>query len=127
MLYNGLLSQHGTAIQALKDINGYFDALQAKTKEADLRHKQALAKKRSNPYSFIVPSAAKNAHHGEAVHVHKHDEEGIQESSVASRKDINSYFDNLNKKEAQKNLRDKQQLSQYKHEAVPRTRLRSMP
>ena len=77
--------------------------------------------------SFVVPSAAKNPHHGEAVHVHKHDEEGIQESTVASRNDINSYFDNLNKQEAKKNLRDQQELSKYKRQAVPRTHLRSSP
>ncbi|EKX48631.1 hypothetical protein GUITHDRAFT_151806 [Guillardia theta CCMP2712] len=116
-------SKHGTAIQALKDINSYFDKLQSQTKKEDLRHKQALAKKRSDPYSFVVPSAAKNPHHGEAVHVHKHDEEGIQESTVASRNDINSYFDNLNKQEAKKNLRDQQELSKYKRQAVPRTHL----
>jgi len=102
-------SKHGTALAAAADINSYFDELQAKTQQADIKRAKKHPTKGSNPYAFVTPAAAKNG--GEAVHVHKHDEEGIEMSTDASSNDLNSYFDNLDKKEAKVNHHDTNALS----------------
>jgi len=102
-------SKHGTALAAAADINSYFDELQAKTQQADIKRAKKHPTKGSNPYGFVTPAAAKNG--GEAVHVHKHDEEGIEMSTVASSNDLNSYFDTLDMKEAKVNHHDTNALS----------------
>lgn len=105
-------SKHGTALAASADINAYFDQLQAKTKQDDIKRAKAHPTKGADPYSFVTPTAAKQG--GEAVHVHKHDEEGIQMSTKKAENDLNSYFDNLDKKEANVNKHDDNALSDNK-------------
>jgi len=97
-------SKHGTALAASADINAYFDHLQAKTKQEDIQREKKHPAKHGNPYSFVTPTAAKNG--GEAVRVHKHDEEGIQMSTKKANDDLSSYFDNLDKSEAKVNKHD---------------------
>jgi hypothetical protein len=97
-------SKHGTALAAAADLNAYFDQLQAKTKQRDIQRKKLHPVKSTDPYSFITPMAEKNG--GEAVKVHKHDEEGIQMSTKKADDDLSSYFDNLDKKEAKVNQHD---------------------
>lgn len=97
-------SKHGTALAASADINGYFDKLQEKTKQEDIQREKKHPAKHGNPYSFVTPTAAKNG--GEAVRVHKHDEEGIQMSTKKANDDLNSYFDNLDKSEKKVNQHD---------------------
>jgi len=97
-------SKHGTALAAAADINSYFDKLQETTKQEDIKREKMHPAKESNPYSFITPTAAKNG--GEAVRVHKHDEEGIQMSTKKANNDLDSYFDNLDKSEQKVNKHD---------------------
>ena len=88
-------SKHGTALAATAEMNSYFDQLQAKTKQEDITRAKKHPAKTGDPYSFITPTAVKNG--GEAVVVHKHDEEGIQMSTKKAESDLDSYFDNLDK------------------------------
>lgn len=102
-------SKHGTALAATADLNNYFDQLQAKTVQADITRAKLHPMKDADPYSFVTPVAAKQG--GEAVKVHKHDEECIQMSTSQADSDINSYFDNLDKREAKVNQHDVNALS----------------
>jgi len=102
-------SKHGTALAAAADINSYFDQLQTKTLQDDIKRAKKHPTKGSNPYGFVTPAAAKNG--GEAVHVHKHDEEGIEMSTKKASNDLNSYFDNLATGEAKVNIHDTNALS----------------
>mmetsp|Transcript_48550 Transcript_48550/g.75811 ORF Transcript_48550/g.75811 Transcript_48550/m.75811 type:complete len:384 (+) Transcript_48550:41-1192(+) len=113
-------SKHGSAVQAMSDINSYFDKLQTQTHQQTLAHLKKEHKKAS--YDFVTPEAAKHKG-GEAVHVHKHDEEGIQESDKESRDDINSYFDNLDKKQSDVNEKDKKHLAKAETYGSDHTKL----
>ena len=115
-------SKHGTAVAAQADLNAWFDTLQAKTKQEDIKRAKLHPTKSANPYSFVTPTAAKQG--GEAVHVHVHDEEGIQMSTKAADNDLNSYFDNLDKKQAAVNQHDVNALSdnhRFEHQAKKRS------
>jgi len=103
-------SKHGTAIAAMHDINSYFDQLSATEKQKDAEWKKKHQGKPLKPYNFLKPTTNKG---GEAVHVHKHDEEGIQESSVQARSDINDYFDSLDRTQRIRNEKDRAGLSQH--------------
>merc|ERR1712070_472488 len=91
------------------EMNAYFDQLQAQTKQADIKWEKKHPAKGADPYSFITPTAVKNG--GEAVRVHKHDEEGIQMSTKKANDDLNNYFDDLDKKEAKVNKHDENALA----------------
>lgn len=116
-------SKHGTALAAAADLNAYFDQLQAKTKSEDIKREKLHPAKSADPYSFVTPTAAKNG--GEAVKVHKHDEEGIQMSTKKANDDLSSYFDDLDKKEAKVNQHDVNALADNHkfahHEKKPST------
>lgn len=115
-------SKHGTAIAAMKDINSYFDQLAVKEKKEDEAYK-AKHPVKQNAYDFLTPDAAAKKHKGEAVHVHKHDEEGIQESTQQSRGDIDSYFDDLDRTERLKDEADRAGLDQHRQYAAPAKKL----
>lgn len=57
------------------------------------------------------------------MHVHKHDEEGIQESTAEARGDINSYFDDLDRKERIKDEQDRADLDKHREFAAPSKKL----
>ena len=97
-------SRHGTAVAATKDLNHWWDTLQAKTKQADIKRAKKHAATATNPYSFVTPVAARQG--GEAVKVHKHDEEGIEMSTQQADDDLSSYFDKLDAKGEKVNQHD---------------------
>jgi len=103
-------ARHGTAIAAAKDINSWFDRLQEKTKEQTAAER--AAKPKEDPYAFVTPEAARHKG-GEAVKVHRHDEEGIQESGKQALNDINSYFDDLETKQRMHNEADRAALNKH--------------
>jgi len=114
-------TKHGSALAAMKDINSYFDQLSAKEAAKDAAWRAKHAHKQGKSYDFLTPVAAKQG--GEAVHVHKHDEEGIQEDSKQARSDIDSYFDSLDRDQRMVNEKDRAELSQHAQYAAPAAKL----